>query len=102
MVRSRPRTVNCPTMEKPAREPVYTVTQINREVRLLLEAGFPALWVTGEISNLARPASGHLYFSLKDEQSQVRCAMFRSAGRRLSFRPENGQQVTVSAPLTAR
>jgi exodeoxyribonuclease VII large subunit len=87
-------------MEKPATEPVYTVSQINREARTLLEAGFPALWVSGEISNLARPASGHWYFSLKDERAQVRCAMFRNAGLRVRQRPENGQQVLVRARVS--
>ncbi len=86
-------------MEKPAGEPVFTVSQLNREARLLLEQAFPALWVTGEISNLARPASGHLYFSLKDEQAQVRCALFRGAARGLRFRPDNGQQVLVRARI---
>ncbi len=87
-------------MEKPAEEPVYTVSQVNREARALLENGFPALWVSGEISNLARPVSGHLYFSLKDERSQVRCAMFRGAGRSLRFRPDNGQQVLLRARVS--
>jgi exodeoxyribonuclease VII large subunit len=82
-------------MEIPAGEPVYTVSQLSREARILLERSFPPLWVTGEISNMARPGSGHLYFSLKDAEAQVRCAMFRSAGRSLRFRPENGQQVMV-------
>ncbi len=86
-------------MEKPAGEPVFTVSQLNREARLLLEQAFPALWVTGEISNLARPASGHLYFSLKDEQAQVRCALFRGAARSLRFRPDNGQQVLARARI---
>ncbi|MCC7488168.1 MAG: exodeoxyribonuclease VII large subunit, partial [Gammaproteobacteria bacterium] len=86
-------------MEKPASEPVLTVSQLNREARLLLEQAFPALWVTGEISNLARPASGHLYFSLKDEQAQVRCALFRGAARSLRFLPDNGQQVLVRARI---
>jgi len=84
-------------MEKPAGEPVYTVSQLNREARDLLEQAFPALWVSGELSNLARPASGHLYFSLKDEQAQVRCALFRGAARSLRFRPDNGQQVLLRA-----
>jgi exodeoxyribonuclease VII large subunit len=84
-------------MEKPAAEQVYSVSQVNREARLLLERGFPLLWVSGEISNLARPSSGHLYFSLKDEQAQVRCAMFRSAARGLREPPANGQQVLVRA-----
>jgi exodeoxyribonuclease VII large subunit len=82
-------------MEIPAGEPVYTVSQLSREARILLERSFPPLWVTGEISNMARPGSGHLYFSLKDAEAQVRCAMFRSAGRTLKFRPENGHQVIV-------
>lgn len=56
---------------------IYSVTRLNREARLLLEGGLPLLWIEGEISNLARPASGHVYFSLKDAQCQVRCAFFR-------------------------
>lgn len=87
-------------MQKSSSEPVYTVTELNRRARVLLERGLPALWVTGEISNLARPASGHLYFSLKDAQAQVRCAMFRSAGRMLRQQPENGQQVLVHARVS--
>ncbi len=81
-------------------EPVYTVAQLNREARTLLDRAFPALWVSGEISNLARPASGHLYFSLKDAQAQVRCALFRGNSRQLRFRPENGQQVLARARVS--
>jgi exodeoxyribonuclease VII large subunit len=66
----------------------------------LLERGFPALWVTGEISNLARPASGHVYFSLKDSHAQLRCAMFRSAGRGIGFKPDNGQQVLIQGRIS--
>ena len=58
---------------------VYSISRLNREVRGILEGNFPMIWVEGEISNIARPSSGHLYFSLKDENAQVRCAMFRSA-----------------------
>ncbi len=76
---------------------VFSVTQLNREVRELLEGSLPLLWVEGEISNLARPASGHLYFSLKDEQAQVRCAMFRTRNTLLAFRPENGMHVVIRA-----
>ena len=72
---------------------VFTVSQLNREVRATLEGSFPLLWVEGEISNLARPASGHLYFSLKDSGAQVRCALFRNRARLLRFRPDNGTQV---------
>ncbi len=76
---------------------IYTVSRLNREVRVLLEGAFPLLWVEGEISNLARPASGHLYFTLKDSGCQVRCAMFRSRNILLGFRPENGAQVLLRA-----
>jgi len=81
---------------KPWRD-IYSVSRLNREVRGLLEAGFPPLWIEAEISNLARPASGHLYFSLKDKKSQARCAMFRSSSYNLRFEPANGQQVLVQA-----
>jgi len=78
---------------------VWTVSRLNREVRALLEGHFPLVWVEGELSNLARPASGHLYFSLKDEQAQVRCAMFRMRNMHLDFTPENGMQVLVRARI---
>ncbi|WP_290652344.1 exodeoxyribonuclease VII large subunit [Aquisalimonas sp.] len=83
------------TTPDPISRPVLTVSRLNREVRELLEQGMPPVWVEGEISNLARPASGHLYFSLKDERAQIRCAMFRTRNRVVRFRPANGQQVLV-------
>lgn len=58
-----------------------------------MEAGFPGLWIEGEITNLSRPASGHLYFSLKDDRAQLDCALFRSQVASLPFKPENGMQV---------
>jgi exodeoxyribonuclease VII large subunit len=76
---------------------VYTVSELNREVAGLLEDEFGELWVEGELSNLAAPASGHIYFSLKDPRCQVRCAMFRSRNRLLRFEPDNGLQVLVRA-----
>ncbi len=84
-----------PHSEAAASHEVWTVSRLNREVGALLEGSFPPLWVEGEISNLARPASGHLYFSLKDDRCQVRCAMFRSRNSQLEFIPENGVQVLV-------
>lgn len=63
----------------------------------MLEGSFPLLWVEGELSNLARPASGHIYFSLKDAQAQVRCAMFRMKRQLLRFQPENGTRVLLRA-----
>lgn len=76
---------------------VYTVSRLNDEVRAVLEGSFPPLWIEGELSNVARPASGHIYFSLKDDRCQVRCAMFRMRNRQLGFSPENGQHVLVRA-----
>ncbi len=78
---------------------VYTPSELNREVRLHLEAGFPRLWVEGEISNLARPPSGHLYFTVKDDRAQISVTLFRSHARQLSFRPENGHLVQVRGKL---
>ena len=63
--------------ETPSRD-IYSVSRLVRETRAVLEGSFPLLWISGEISNLAQPASGHVYFSLKDEIAQVRCAMFRT------------------------
>jgi exodeoxyribonuclease VII large subunit len=79
---------------------VYTPSELNREVKLHLEAGFGRVRVEGEISNLSRPASGHLYFSLKDDQAQIRCALFRGNAAGLAFRPENGQQVLASGRVS--
>ena len=92
-------------MQKPAQKPeseidIFNVTRLNREVRAVLEGSFPTVWVEGEISNLARPASGHLYFSLKDAWSQVRCAMFKGRNQSLSFEPENGVSVLVRAGIS--
>lgn len=78
---------------------VYTVSRLNSEVRAVLEGSFPLLWVEGEISNLATPSSGHIYFSLKDAHAQVRCAMFRMKRMRLRFSPENGMQVRIRAKV---
>ncbi|HEY3859303.1 MAG TPA: exodeoxyribonuclease VII large subunit [Gammaproteobacteria bacterium] len=74
---------------------ILSVSDLNRAARGLLEGGFPLLWVEGEISNLARPASGHLYFSLKDAQAQVRCALFRNRSQLLRFKPADGMKVLV-------
>ncbi|MFP4208439.1 MAG: exodeoxyribonuclease VII large subunit [Wenzhouxiangella sp.] len=80
--------------------PVYSPSEINREARTHLEAGFPRLWLRGEISNLARPGSGHLYFSLKDARAQIRCALFRGNAAGLGFRPANGDEVLVRGRLS--
>lgn len=79
---------------------VLTVSELNRLARRTLEQRFPLLQVAGEISNLTRAASGHVYFTLKDEQAQVRCTMWRSKAQLLAFRPENGMQVEARALVT--
>lgn len=84
----------------PADREIYTVSQLNTEARILLESGFGTIWVEGELSNVARPSSGHIYFTLKDAGAQVRCAMFRRRGYRLSFQPEEGMQVLVRARVS--
>lgn len=58
------------------------------------------VWISGEISNFTQPASGHWYFTLKDDTARVRCAMFRNSNRRVTFRPQHGQQVLVRANIT--
>jgi exodeoxyribonuclease VII large subunit len=88
--------------EFPARPPerdVYTVSRLNREVRVLLERGFGTLWLEAEISNFAKPASGHWYFSLKDATAQVRCAMFRQRNMLSTLVPRDGQKVLVRARI---
>jgi exodeoxyribonuclease VII large subunit len=84
----------------PTERDIYSVSRLVRESRAVLEGSFPLLWISGEISNLAQPASGHIYFSLKDEIAQVRCAMFRMKRQLLRFRPQNGQQVLLRARVS--
>ncbi|MGR9014847.1 MAG: exodeoxyribonuclease VII large subunit [Gammaproteobacteria bacterium] len=79
---------------------IITVTQLNRETSQLLGEHFLSVLVEGELSNLAQPSSGHIYFTLKDANAQVRCAMFRTQQRRLAFKPENGKQVIVKAQVS--
>ena len=79
---------------------IYSVSQLNQSVRLMLENQLGAVWLTGEVSNFSQPVSGHWYLSLKDENAQVRCAMFRMKNLRVSFRPTNGMQVLVRANVS--
>ncbi len=78
---------------------IYSVSRLNREVRGVLTDHFSTIWVEGELSNLARPSSGHLYFTLKDSSAQVRCALFRMQRRTLGFSPKEGDQVLVKAQV---
>ena len=77
-----------------------TVSELNRKVKDLLEVHLPLIWVEGEISNFSKPSSGHWYFTLKDENAQIRCAMFRSRNSIVSFKPSNGDHVRLRARVS--
>ena len=81
----------------PDKKKIYTVTQITAAVRRALADEFAPSWVRGEVSNLVTAASGHMYFSLKDGNAQIRCAMFRGQNRKLTFQPDNGLEILVHA-----
>lgn len=83
----------------PERE-VLTPSQLNALARDILEGSFPLIWVEGELGSVARPASGHLYFALKDERAQVRCAMFKPKSTWLKFQPREGLRVLARGRLT--
>jgi exodeoxyribonuclease VII large subunit len=77
----------------PTERNVYTVSRLNREVRVLIERGLGVVWVEGELSNISVPSSGHWYFSMKDRDAQLRCAMFRQRNMSVGFTPKSGQQI---------
>jgi exodeoxyribonuclease VII large subunit len=79
---------------------VFRVTELNFAIKQLLESGIPLLWVRGEISNFVKASSGHFYFSLKDDQAQVRCVMFRNKNHLLNEPIANGQQIEILAVAT--
>lgn len=79
---------------------ILTISQLNYSVKQMLEVEFGSVWLIGEISNFSQPVSGHWYLTLKDEQAQVRCAMFRMKNMRVNFRPQNGMQVLVRANVS--
>ena len=87
------------TVGAPVRD-VYSVTRLNREVRALLERGLGVVWVAGELSNFSQPASGHWYFSLKDRDAQLRCAMFRMKNALVGFTPRAGTQLLVRGRIS--
>ncbi|MBN8442682.1 MAG: exodeoxyribonuclease VII large subunit [Thauera sp.] len=89
-----------PTTSTSTLAAVLTVSALNRLAREALESALPLLWVSGEISNLTRAPSGHLYFTLKDANAQVRCAMWRNRAQLLPFRPESGMRVEARALVT--
>ncbi len=82
--------------------PILSVRELTQHVKRIIEKDqlLQAVWVRGEISNFKWHSSGHIYFTLKDESSQVKCVMFRSSAQRLRFRPDNGMQVIVGGSVT--
>lgn len=93
-------TPNLPVSDLISPRPILRPTQLNALARDLLEGSFGQVWVEGEISNFSRPTSGHVYFTLKDERAQVRCALFKQKAMTLRFTPRDGLQVLVRGRLT--
>ncbi|WP_188746435.1 exodeoxyribonuclease VII large subunit [Marinobacterium zhoushanense] len=85
---------------QPTANRALSVSALNRQVKSLLEHSFLSIQVIGEISNFARPSSGHWYFTLKDAKAQVRCAMFRNSNQRTGFVPREGDEVLVTARVS--
>ena len=81
---------------------ILSPSQLNTLARDLLEGAFPLVWVEGELSGVARPSSGHLYFCLKDARAQVRCAMFKPKSTWLKFAPREGMKVLARASYRVR
>ena len=80
---------------------IYSVTQINNEIKIILEENYPQVWICGEISSCKKYSSGHLYFNLKDEQSQISAVMFAGYNQKLKFIPKDGMQVLAYGRITA-
>ena len=87
------------TMTPTITSKIYSISELNLTVKSLLESKFDSLWISGEISNLSKPSSGHLYFSLKDNNAQIRCALFRGYQNQ-NFPLSNGQQILVQANIS--
>ena len=79
---------------------IYTVSELNANIKSLLEEQFPFIWIVAEISNFRTPLSGHFYFTLKDEESQLNAVMFRGQQQQLKFKPEDGMRITGMGRLS--
>ncbi|MDO8306305.1 exodeoxyribonuclease VII large subunit, partial [Herminiimonas sp.] len=89
-----------PPANSPSAPPVLSVSALNQAVSRMLERSFPLSWISGEISNFTRAASGHWYFTLKDDAAQVRAVMFRGRAQYADFMPREGDKVEVRALVT--
>ena len=79
---------------------ILTVSKLNEQIKSLLEEGFAVVWVEGEVSNLRRPASGHIYFTLKDANAQLRAVLFKGSHQHMRFKPQEGSQFLCRGRLT--
>ena len=95
-----PSAADLGALENPMLNKAMTVSQLNRQVKRMLEVSFGQIWVAGEITGLSRPSSGHWYFSLKDERAQIRCAMFKGFNQNLKFQPKEGDLIIVRAKVS--
>ncbi|MCK5681805.1 exodeoxyribonuclease VII large subunit, partial [bacterium] len=82
------------------RQHIYSVSQLNGDIRLILEDNFTPVWIEGEISTLRIPASGHCYFTLKDECSQLKAVLFRRQSQALRYQPQEGDQVLCNGRIS--
>jgi exodeoxyribonuclease VII large subunit len=89
-----------PMPDQESKRDIFSVSRLNAEMRAIIEGSLPLIWVEGELSNLATPRSGHLYFSLKDDHAQVRCALFRNKRQLLRHVPADGDQVLARARVS--
>lgn len=100
-VKNPAETSSLPAMENPSGKPqVYSVSGLTRDIRSIMEAAFDSVWIEGEISNFRTVASGHSYFVLKDEKSQIRCVLFKGHRAGVKFQPEDGDQVLMFGRIT--
>ncbi|HSR87870.1 MAG TPA: exodeoxyribonuclease VII large subunit, partial [Pontiella sp.] len=81
--------------EMDTKRKIYSVAEVNRKARMVLESGIGEIWVEGELSRVTIHSSGHWYFTLKDEAASVSCAMFRNDNTRVTFRPKDGMKVQL-------
>ncbi len=79
---------------------IYTVSEITKNIQVILEQAFPGVWIEGEISNFVLHSSGHMYFSIRDANAVLKCAMFRRANARLKFKPKNGMKIICMGAIS--
>ena len=86
-------------MNAPESKPI-SVSDLNKQIKHILENGISRFWVSGEISNFIHHTSGHMYFTIKDERSEIRCVMFKGPNQFLHFKPENGMQILLEGEIS--